>query len=94
MEKIEKLWLYVDEIEKEHYLAILNIANKVDEVIDHLNQDQLCVEPIEPIESEILKLEIRKLELEVELEKLKHKEYWQPTISVGDILPTPLETFS
>jgi len=31
---------------------------------------------------EVLKLEVRKLELEVELEKLKHKEYWQPRIEV------------
>lgn len=43
---------------------------------------------------EILKLEIKKLELEIELEKLKHKEYWQPIITVCDRVPSPLETFS
>lgn len=41
MNKIEKLVMFVPEIEREHYLAILKIANKVDEIIDVLNQNQL-----------------------------------------------------
>jgi len=40
MKKIEKLWMYVPEIEKSHYVAILNIANKLDEVIEAFNQSQ------------------------------------------------------
>jgi len=40
MKKIEKLNMFVPEIEKEHYLAILNIANKLDELVEALNQSQ------------------------------------------------------
>jgi len=39
MKKIEKLNMYVKEIEKSNYLAILNIANKVDNLIDAWNKE-------------------------------------------------------
>lgn len=51
MKKIEKLNMYVPDIKKSHYVAILNIANKVDELIDYLNQS-----PKQPEETEHIKL--------------------------------------
>lgn len=43
---------------------------------------------------EILKLEIRKLELLIELEKMKHEEYWKPVMVIDSKVPNPLETFN